>query len=568
MVSFMKRKANLPFASSLGFSLVCFFCLTSCVGIRSTSDHASNNQADDDRTLQAVAEAHAHFAAGVVHEVNEEATAAYDEFFLAAKLKPQAGELLNEVANRLIEGRQFDRALEVLKWAAKLPEVDDMVFVRLGFVYSQLGNNARAIEANTEAIRRQPKLLALRQNLYLNHLSANHPEAALSTLNDAAAEPDADAEFLVNLAELYASLGKQFPGQRLDARGKALEILNRASTNSLLALPTQLKLGDGFNLLGDKSSAAKNYLEILGHAATTSPLQEILRSKLIEIFMRSGDHARAVEQLKAILQQNPTNATAHYFLGSIVFEQKQWEAAAASFKRVIEINPAFEQAHYDLASALIAVGRGGDATAALNEARKHFTGSFPLEFLTGLALCEQKQHDKALSFFAAAEKIGLVGETNRLNAGFYFQYGAASERAGKFSEAANYFERSIARSPTNAEAMNYLGYMWADRGDNLPRARQLIEAALKIEPDNDAFLDSMGWVLFKLGDFNGATEFLLSAIAKLEKPDATVYDHLGDAYAAAKALDKAREAWAKSVSIEPNETVQHKLDAVTKELSQ
>jgi tetratricopeptide (TPR) repeat protein len=109
--------------------------------------------------------------------------------------------------------------------------------------------------------------------------------------------------------------------------------------------------------------------------------------------------------------------------------------------------------------------------------------------------------------------------------------------------------------------------MWAERGEKLTRAYDLIEAALKIEPDNDAFLDSMGWVLFKLGDFPGATEYLLKAIAKLEKPDATVYDHLGDAYAAAKALDKARDAWAKSVSIEPNETVQKKLDASIKELS-
>ena len=154
-----------------------------------------------------------------------------------------------------------------------------------------------------------------------------------------------------------------------------------------------------------------------------------------------------------------------------------------------------------------------------------------------------------------------------MNAGFYFQFGAASERGGKFADAEKYFERSIALAPNNAEAMNYLGYMWAERGENLRRAYDLIEAALKIEPDNDAFLDSMGWVLFKLGDFPGAMEYLLKAIAKLDNPDATVYDHLGDAYAAAKALDKARDAWAKSVSIEPNEAVQKKLDAAIKELS-
>ncbi len=544
--------------------------MTACVAPRTTKsspDTIAETNAPDTRDIQDVAEAHAHFAAGVVHQMNEESAAAYDEFFLAAKLNPKDADLLAEVSNRLIEGRQFDRALQVLKWATGLPGVDDMVFVRLGFVYSQLGENDKSIAANREAIRRLPKLLALRQNLYLNHLQAKEPEAALAVLNDAAAEPDTDAEFLANLAELYANLARQFPSQQLAARGKALEVLNRAAAQTLLSVPVQLKIGDGFNLLGDKNGAAKMYLEVLDQASSTSPLQEILRSKLLDIFLRGGDRVRASEQIRAILRDNPSNAAAHYFLGSIAFDEKRWSDAIESFGKAIEVNPAIEQAHYDLASAYIAAERGSDAVKTLEIARARYAGRFPLEFLTGLAWHEQKQYEKALSYFASAEKIALAGETNRLNAGFYFQVGAASERAGKFGDAEKYFERSIALAPNNAEAMNYLGYMWADRGENLTRARELIESALKIEPDNDAFLDSMGWVLFKLGDFNGATEYLLKAIAKLEKPDATVYDHLGDAYAATKAMDKARDAWAKSVSIEPNETVQKKLDGAIKELN-
>ena len=544
--------------------------MTACVATRSTKSSpnpVTETISPDTRDLQDVAESHAHFAAGIVHAMNDESAAAYNEFFLAAKLNPKDADLLAEVSNRLIEGRQFERALQVLKWAADLPDVDDLVFVRLGFVYSQLGQNEKSIAANREAIRRLPKMLALRQNLYLNHLQAKEPEAALAVLNAAAAELDTDAEFLANLAELYANLARQFPDQRLAARGKALEVLNRASVQPLLTVPVQLKIGDGFNLLGDKNGAAKMYLEVLGQASPASPLQEILRSKLVDIFLRGGDHVRAAEQIKAILRNDPRNAAAHYFLGSIAFDQKRWNDAIESFNKAIEVNPAIEQAHYDLASVYIAAERGNDALKTMEAARARFTERFALEFLTGLAWHEQKQYEKALGYFVAAEKIALAGETNRLNTGFYFQIGAASERAGKFAEAAKYFERSLALSPTNAEAMNYLGYMWADRGENLARARELIESALKIEPDNDAFLDSMGWVLFKLGDFNGATEYLLKAIAKLEKPDATVYDHLGDTYAATKALDKARGAWAKSVSIEPNETVQKKLDAVTKELS-
>ena len=565
----MKRIIPLHFASTLAISLICLL-IASCATTQIQKASSDTTTAPDPiptRELQQIAEAHAHFAAAIVHEVNDQSAAAFNEYFLAAKLNPTDPDLLGEVSNRLIEGRQFERALQVLTWATELPNADDMLFVQLGFVYSQLGDNTKSIEANREAIRRMPKMLALRQNLYLNHLSAKQPEAALDVLNEAAAEPDTDAEFLSNLAELYANLARQFPDLRLAAHGKALEVLNRASCQSPLPVPVQLKIGDGFNLLGDKASAAKMYLAVLDQASPTSPLQEILRPKLVDIFLRSGDHARAQEQVKAILRENPKNAAAHYLLGSFAFDQKRWPDAINSFAEAIAANPAIEQAHYDLASAHIAAGHGDEAVKTLDAARKRFETKFPLEFLTGLAWHEQKQYDKALASFSAAEKIALNGETNRLNAGFYFQMGAASERAGKFADAEKYFERSLALAPNNAEAMNYLGYMWAERGEKLTRAYDLIEAALKLEPDNDAFLDSMGWVLFKLGDFPGAIEFLLKAVAKLEQPDATVYDHLGDAYAATKALDKARDAWAKSVSIEPNETVQTKLDAVIKELS-
>jgi tetratricopeptide (TPR) repeat protein len=124
---------------------------------------------------------------------------------------------------------------------------------------------------------------------------------------------------------------------------------------------------------------------------------------------------------------------------------------------------------------------------------------------------------------------------------------------------ATYFEKSLVLAPDNAEALNYLGYMWAEQGENLKRARELIERALKSEPDNDAFLDSMGWVLFKQGDAKAALGYLLQAITKSKKPDATLYDHLGDVYAALKEMDKAREAWAKSLELEPSEVVQKKL---------
>jgi tetratricopeptide (TPR) repeat protein len=69
----------------------------------------------------------------------------------------------------------------------------------------------------------------------------------------------------------------------------------------------------------------------------------------------------------------------------------------------------------------------------------------------------------------------------------------------------------------------------------------------------------MGWVVFKLGQPSEALPWILKAIERNEEPDATLFDHLGDIHAALKQMDRAREAWQKSIAIEPSEAISKKL---------
>ncbi len=103
--------------------------------------------------------------------------------------------------------------------------------------------------------------------------------------------------------------------------------------------------------------------------------------------------------------------------------------------------------------------------------------------------------------------------------------------------------------------------MLADRGVKLEKAREMIEKAVKLEPKNAAYLDSLGWVLVQAGQAARKRWRRSKKPSNFpEEPDATLYDHLGDIYAALKQPDKAREAWRKSLSLEPNEQIQKKLD--------
>jgi tetratricopeptide (TPR) repeat protein len=101
--------------------------------------------------------------------------------------------------------------------------------------------------------------------------------------------------------------------------------------------------------------------------------------------------------------------------------------------------------------------------------------------------------------------------------------------------------------------------MWAEHGMKLDKAREMIVKAVKANPDSAAYLDSLAWVLFKLGQPKAALGHALKAIKLSPEPDATLFDHLGDIYAKLNEPEKARDAWAKSLSLEANAEVQKKL---------
>src|SRR5439155_6390236 len=226
-------------------------------------------------------------------------------------------------------------------------------------------------------------------------------------------------------------------------------------------------------------------------------------------------------------RDDPTNPQVHYFLGAIAYADKKPAEAVEHFSKTILLSPDFAQAYYDLALAQVSLNKTSDALATLGKARQKFSQNFVLELLTAMAFNAQKAYPEALQHYTAAEVIAKATDAKRLNEDFYFHVGATCEHKGDYAKAEKYFEKCLQLAPNFAEALNYLGYMWAERGTNLDKARELIEKALKVEPKNAAYLDSLGWVLFKLSQPKEALPFVLKAAELSDKPDATVCEHLG-----------------------------------------
>lgn len=497
----------------------------------------------------------AQFALGVLLDERDEPLQAAAAFAKAAQADLANTELVLEATFRLLKLKQADAAIDLLNRATARPDATAALYARLGLAHSIAGNRDKAIEADRKAIQKDPASFAGYQLLAQLHLQNNQADEGLKVLEEAARQPKVDSAFLIDLGESYIRFARAGNGEI--ARPRAIDAFQRAAALKPANPALMQRLAEGFAEAGEAGRAAQIYQQLLALA----PDWPGLRQRLVEVLVRNRDATNAIVQLRAMLAEAPTDVQSLYLLGSLLFEEKQVKEARDCFEKVLRLRPEFEPGYQDLAAAQINLNEPEEALETLRLARKKFPQRFIWEFYSALAHTRMKDYTNALKFFTSAEIIARAGETNRLTHVFYFQLGSACERNHKFKEAEDYFRKSLALEPDFAEALNYLGYMWADRGENLAEARQMIEKAVKLEPKNAAFLDSLGWVLYKQDQPEAALKHILEAIQYNEEPDATLYDHLGDIYAALKKPELARDAWRKAYSIEPSEPIQRKLNA-------
>jgi tetratricopeptide (TPR) repeat protein len=464
-------------------------------------------------------------------------------------------ELVADVARRLLQQEKIDRALKLLDRVSARSDTPGELHALHGVALTQAGRPADALKAYLRAAERPPVIVAVYQAVVRILAEDRRTSEALPLLararNSFAAEPGP----LLDIVDLYRVIGAADARLKSQTQAAALEVLAQVRALKPEDPGVSLRLADRYVQLGqaDQSEA------VLRELQERAPRNPAALSRLAELYLRSGRIPEASRQLEALRKIDPANPVTYYFLGVVALQEKEFERARNHFERAVLLNPALEPAQTDLAVALLSLQRPEDAVAVLDRARKEVPPSFRLEYLSGVARSQLKRFDQALEAYSAAEKLGATNQPPLIDHRFYFQVGALLERKGDEAKSIEYLEKSLELKPDFDEALNHLGYLWAEKGKNLPRARAMIEQALQAEPENPAYMDSMGWVLFRLGRFTEALEWLTKARQRLTEPDATVLDHLGDAAAASGRWDLAREAWAASLTVESSPSISKKL---------
>lgn len=242
---------------------------------------------------------------------------------------------------------------------------------------------------------------------------------------------------------------------------------------------------------------------------------------------RGGAEAFAKLYLQMSLPLRPDNDATLYQLGDISAKLRQPEQAVRYYARVPEWSPYRRDAEMQRALNLAENEKTGDAIGQLKTLLKRDKTDIRTYLALGGVYAQDKNFADAAKIYDAA--VEQIEKPERKDWPVFYQRGIAHERLKEWDQAEPNFRKALELFPDQPQVLNYLGYSWVDRGENLDEALGMIKKAVDLRPQDGYIVDSLGWAYYKLGRYPEAVVELEKAV-KLRPEDPTINDHLGDAY--------------------------------------
>jgi len=227
------------------------------------------------------------------------------------------------------------------------------------------------------------------------------------------------------------------------------------------------------------------------------------------------------------LFMRPEKPVGHVLLAEIYEALKQHEKAIEAFSVIKPTSPLYNNVTIQIANNLDDIDRQDEALKKLDALIAREPDSFQAWSTKGNILYGREKWDEAAEALSLA--LARLKEKKRHHWAIYYFRGMSHERAGQWSKAEPDFQMALKLRPAQPSVLNYLGYSWIDRGENLDEALEMVEQAAQLRPRDGYIIDSVGWAHYRLGQYEEAVKWLERAV-KLRPGDPTINDHLGDAY--------------------------------------
>ena len=472
---------------------------------------------------------------GRLHQVGSNSVEAQKSYEKALEIDKENEDALTGLA--FVYGGLGDnkRSTELLeRVVAKNPSMRTLMSLAQG--YEQMRDYKLAAETLRRAVQMSPGNTEVRKFFAQSLLASEQFDEALKEFSELAEEDPRDAQPLLQMSRIYRQQHKLKEAREASDKAKALD------PNNLDIRFNEVNILDGE---GKTTEAIAMLKEILG-AGSKNRLSTGEKQNRLWLLERlggmqrgAGQHQDAVATFRQMAETDSEQAARA--TAQIV---ETWRSARDYPKAMAEADAAVKQNPADRAMKLIRanlLAETGKVEEAAKEVRTLLDGKNDRDVQMSLVQIydKGKNYAEMTKAIDAAEKLSTSDEDKE---GVYFARGAMYEKQKKYDLSEAEFRKILAINPDSPGALNYLGYTFADRGVKLTEALSMIQKALEKDPGNGAYLDSLGWVYFKLDRLPEAEAQLKLSIDKVPT-DPTVRDHLGDVYAKQGKLKEAIDQW-------------------------
>lgn len=258
----------------------------------------------------------------------------------------------------------------------------------------------------------------------------------------------------------------------------------------------------------------------------------------------------ATAYAQTALHVNPNLTVARAFIGGAFSARGRQEEANAILSAIPKNEPGYLEARMQVANNLAQMSRVDESLVVLREVLKERPQWADVHIAVGDLLRREERFGEAVAEYTAALKLRPAEAEE--NWAIYYTRGISYERTKDWNAAEKDFKKALEIKPGEPSVLNYLGYSYLDRGVNLKEARRLIEMAYTKRPDDGYIIDSLGWMLFILGEYDKAVTHLEKAV-EAAPADATINEHFGDALWKVGRRTEARYQWQRALTLDVEE---------------
>jgi tetratricopeptide (TPR) repeat protein len=451
-----------------------------------------------------------------------------------SKLDPKSADAQKVLAEMYIASGNLAKARPIVKKILESEESKGDGFLYLNNILSRVENKTNALRFIVDIAKPYP-------NMVEAHFAVAHTAhmAGNETIRDRELKivDSLDPKWETSILFKGAILFQQDPNQAIDEYKKFIN-KNPKSNSVRLELAKAL-------VQTEKYAEAKQHFEQL----VNSPLASSDLSLTVALLaLESGDDLVAEKYLKQALERKHPNPDQIYMYLARIYAQREDLANVLNWVEKISAGPMFVDSRIFAAQSIRAENGVSDAINYLDQF-KSLDRQEKLKFLQLKTsfLYNDNQYQQAINLMLLEE------EKYNDSAEFYFDFGLLYEKNKDFESMEKHLKKAISLKPDYAIAYNALGYSYADRNIKLDDAKKYIEIALSIDPQNHYILDSMGWVYFRLGNYDIAYEFITKAYTIQEDPE--IAAHLGEVLWKQGKQNEAISIWQSSLEKFPENLI-------------